>query len=268
MAKIVDNSNKPALRRQEKLLQNLIVDHSRPNHHIVWASSRYNRIPKQEINLIDLDVIQPDARNGDGGIRTPRSIIAQMNQRVDYESSHWPARRDNWQDYVADQKLEICCGEVPFIVDRYDADFNLIPAPERHGFLDRKLQVVSRFCSQADDWLKWTLIAYQSCYGYELCGDRLFLARENLLYTFVDFWNFYFPEQTIDLKRKLSPAQLAMLQELTNIISWNLFQMDGLTGCVPYTEPKIPAQITDWQTGEVIKFANLYKPEATTLAPR
>ena len=51
----------------------------------------------------------------------------------------------NWQDYVDSKRLEITCGEAPYLVSRYDAatgDF-ILPPIRRIGILDRKLRIVN-----------------------------------------------------------------------------------------------------------------------------
>lgn len=257
---IIDPSGKPALRRQTQLLKILLLDRSCSNigetHHLAWRNEKNLPNPVwQELQVCDLDklTLARSRRELIGlEVRTPLAIVAEMNRQVDYQSGHWPADRTNWQVYVADPKLEICCGLAPFI-----ANYGPKSAPtNRVGFLDRKLQAVSRFCSQQLDWLHWAKIAYQSSYGYELHGDKLFLARENLLYTFVDFWNYQFSGDKIDLRRKLSSSQQEILESLAEIISWNLFQMDGLTYRLPHANRL--AKITDWQSGEVINFQDLF----------
>jgi len=47
---------------------------------------------------------------------TPLSIVKQMNDACDSQK----ISKNNWQEYVALLKLEITCGEAPFIVSRYD----------------------------------------------------------------------------------------------------------------------------------------------------
>ncbi|ETD18560.1 hypothetical protein HMPREF1199_01378 [Hoylesella oralis CC98A] len=50
----------------------------------------------------------------------------------------------SWKDYVSDTRLEITCGEAPYIVSRYDTTTGeAIPIEQRIGLLDRKLRVVS-----------------------------------------------------------------------------------------------------------------------------
>jgi hypothetical protein len=127
---------------------------------------------------------------------------------------------NNWQEYVALLKLEITCGEAPYPVS--DSQ-ELLPLPERVGFLDTKLSVVSKYCDTHEDWVKWAKIAFQSSYGYEWQGDSLLIARENLLYTFIDYY---------EDKFKNFPS-IVLQKELAEIIVWNIFQMDGLKYVIP-----------------------------------
>jgi hypothetical protein len=134
--------------------------------------------------------------------------------------------KNNWQEYVSLLKLEITCGEAPYIVSRYDPvsdSQELVALAKRVGFLDYKLRVVSKYCDTAEDWIKWTKIAFQSSYGYEWQGDSLLIARENLLYTFIDYY---------EDKFKTSPS-LNLQKEIAEIIVWNIFQMDGLRYVIP-----------------------------------
>lgn len=129
-----------------------------------------------------------------------------------------------WRDYVRDTRLEITCGEAPYIVSRYDTvSGETIPIEQRVGLLDRKLRVVSENVDNTTDWLKWAQVAYQNVYGYEWQGDNLLLARENLLMTFVDYYKAKFGKE----------PQLKSLLYIAYIISWNFWQMDGLKGVIP-----------------------------------
>lgn len=129
-----------------------------------------------------------------------------------------------WQDYVKDIRLEITCGEAPYLVSRYDTTTGMIIEPmNRIGLLDRKIRIVNENTDNEADWFEWIKWAYKSVYGFEWQGDSLLIARENLLYTFID----YFKE------RFKKDPQIVQLKELAHIISWNLWQMDGLKGVVP-----------------------------------
>lgn len=136
---------------------------------------------------------------------------------------------DDWKKYVDSRRLEITCGEAPFLASRYDASTGeFISVKDRIGVLDRKLRIVNENTSNKEDWLKWTYRAFQSVYGYEFQGDNLLIGRINLLMTFVEYYQEQWNEQpTVD-----------ELKKVANIISWNLWQMDGLSGRVPLGDPK------------------------------
>lgn len=130
----------------------------------------------------------------------------------------------SWQAYVDSRRLEITCGEAPFLVSRYDAATGQsIPPAERIGILDRKLRVVTENTCTEADWLKWVYRALQATYGYEYQGDSLLLARTNLLLAFV---------QAVQERLHRSPTT-PELKKAANILVWNLWQMDGLKQCVP-----------------------------------
>ncbi len=129
-----------------------------------------------------------------------------------------------WRDYVNENRLEITCGEAPYLVSRYDTvTGEPIPVERRIGLLDRKLRVVGENTETSGDWLKAAQAAYMSIYGFEWQGDNLVLARETLLYTFLDYYRAKFGKD----------PQLKSLQYIAYIISWNIWQMDGLKGVIP-----------------------------------
>ena len=136
---------------------------------------------------------------------------------------------DGWKKYVDSKRLEITCGEAPYIVSRYDAATGeLIEVKQRIGILDRKLRVVNENTDNEAEWFKWVLRAYQSVYGYEIQGDSLLIARINLLVTFVDYMQDRWDRVPTDTE----------LKKIVNVIVWNLWQMDGITGMIPFGKPK------------------------------
>lgn len=143
--------------------------------------------------------------------------------------------RKSWKEYVRLRILEITCGEAPFLASRYDTvTGEWIDVNSRVGLLDRKLRVVNENTESEADWIKYAFEAYQSTYGFEWQGDSLLIARENLLFTFIDYYN--------DRFSKLPEKDI--LLQLATILSWNIFQMDGLKYVVPYScEPKTEGQM-------------------------
>ena len=131
-----------------------------------------------------------------------------------------------WRDYVRDTRLEITCGEGPYLTSRYDPTTGeYIPVRERIGMVDRKLRVVGERTTTTGEWLEAAQEALKSAYGYEWQGDSLLLARENLFYTWLEHYQAKFGNEAMPLERSCKSAAY--------IISWNVFQMDGLKGVVP-----------------------------------
>ena len=131
-----------------------------------------------------------------------------------------------WQDYVNANRLEISCGEAPYLASRYDTvTGNIIPVKERIGLLDRKLRVVSENVDSEPEWYEWAKNAIKSIYGYDWQGDNVLLARENLLFTFSDYY---------EDKFGVFPIK-EYLREIAEILSWNIWQMDGLKFVIPNT---------------------------------
>ena len=134
-----------------------------------------------------------------------------------------------WVQYVQSRRLEVTCGEAPFLASRYDAATGeMIPVARRIGILDRKLRVVSENAATEDEWRKYATHAVQSTYGYEYQGDNLLLARVNLLLTYAEH---------LQARWQRKPTK-EELQPIANIISWNLWQMDGLHLSVPGGKPQ------------------------------
>jgi hypothetical protein len=229
------------LLKKDHLLEILLQDKT-TSKNILWATDSYEQKGKKFAPLAPITtdlvtgkngtLIQPRAikskeeqliRTRDKAeVFTPLSIVKQMNEACDINR----VTKNNWQDYVALLKLEITCGEAPFIVSRYDPISDkqeLLPIRKRVGFLDKKLRLISKYCDTQEDWLKWANIDFQSSYGYEWQGDSLLIARENLLYTFIDYYQDKFKE----------PPSIQLQKEIAEIIVWNIFQMDGLKYVIP-----------------------------------
>ena len=145
-------------------------------------------------------------------------------------------RTPAWVQYVQSRRLEVTCGEAPFLASRYDAATGeMIPVARRIGILDRKLRVVSENAATEDEWRKYATHAVQSTYGYEYQGDNLLLARVNLLLTYAEH---------LQARWQRKPTE-EELQPIATIISWNLWQMDGLHLSVPGGKPQPEAEQLD-----------------------
>lgn len=134
-----------------------------------------------------------------------------------------------WQQYVDSRRLEITCGEAPFLVSRYDAsNGELIEPPLRRiGILDRKLRIVNENAGSYLDWLKWSVRAIEASYGFEYQGDNLLIARANILLTYVDYYK----------ERWGCVPDKNLLHRVATRIVWNIWQMDGLKDTVPLGKP-------------------------------
>ncbi len=130
----------------------------------------------------------------------------------------------SWKDYVELNRLEVSCGEAPYITSRYDTvSGEFIEVPNRIGLLDRKLRVISENTSTKEEWLEWAYRAVQSIYGFDWQGDNVLIARENVLFDVLEYYNAKFNE-------KIETSQLL---EFAKIIVWNIWQMDGVKFVVP-----------------------------------
>ena len=215
---------------------------------------------------------QTDRSRDMAEVFTPSWICDAQNNLVDESLTPNPSPKGEgncknegvfWQDYVRLTCLEITCGEAPYLASRYDAATGeQIPLEKRIGLLDRKLRMINDNTETKEDWKEWALTAYHNTYGYEWQGDNLLLAREALLYTFIDYYRAKFGER---------PSEEDVLR-IADIVSWNLWQMDGLRGVPPdYPSPgelldnPIPDMFTtycvirDWEEGNELRYVDLIK---------
>ena len=133
----------------------------------------------------------------------------------------------NWKEYVKLSRMEISCGEAPYLTSRYDTVTGKpIKIIDRIGLLDRKLRIVNENVDDKKDWIKWAKIAYKNIYGFEYQGDNLLIARENLFQTFIENYKYKFDEEPEEKEKKC----IALIR------SWNIWQMDGITMTVPYCD--------------------------------
>ena len=129
-----------------------------------------------------------------------------------------------WHAYVEASRLEITCGEAPFVCSRYDTvTGEELPVRERVGFLDRKLRVVTEKTKTRKEWTRHALNALRATYGFEYQGDNLLIARVNVLETFAEH-----------LCERWGPGiTREELERAAWIVSWNFWQMNGFTDAVP-----------------------------------
>lgn len=249
----------------DKLLEILLKDHS-SNKNIIWATDNYafrgkGYYPHDHIALKSITgrnglVIKPRVKKSKkeqnkrikdkAEVFTPSWICNAQNNLVDeawfgrknvfnvenQEQKTWQVVKDKiifpegrtWQDYVKENRLEISCGEAPYLVSRYDTvTGEWLETNNRIGLLDRKLRIINENVDNEKDWHDWAVVAFKSIYGFEWQGDSLLIARENLLFTFIDYYVDRFENYPIK----------EYLEEIAKILSWNIWQMDGLKFVIP-----------------------------------
>ncbi len=162
------------------------------------------------------------SKSNEGNLEENKTFLS-----LGWQTNHEPIAFPNgktWRDYVREQRLEITCGEAPYLASRYDTTTGaFIPVTDRIGLLDRKLRVVGENTTDPKEWFEATKDAFKSVYAYEWHGDSLFLARESLLCSFVDYCLDKFGQQ----------PDLEQILDIGLIIAWNVWQMDGLKGVIP-----------------------------------
>lgn len=259
---LIDIKEEKLLSIDTELLNILLKDNS-SGKNIIWASDDYesngigfdfeSEITVNKITGIYKNLIKPRSKKtkeekstrarNNAEVFTPSWICNEQNNLADeawfekkgiFNTSadkKWITNynkiefgKKKWQDYIKSTRLEISCGEAPYLVSRYDTvTGKTIKLEERIGLLDRKLRVVSENNDNQEEWINWSINAVKSVYGFDWQGDNVLLARENLLYTFIDYYYDKF-NQKPDMK---------LVKEIANIISWNIWQMDGIKYVIP-----------------------------------
>lgn len=258
MGKLIDFSDPCLLTFLPVLLQ----DHT-TGKKIIWATDPPPELGvgfADEITLEQLDKVQLVPRvqkrledqkkrtSKKAEVFTPTWICKKMADVAENDLNG-----ENWKEYINKTCLEVTCGEAPFLTSRYDTTTGqMIAVPGRIGLLDRKLNVLAEKFSDYDMWMCWAISAYASTYGYEWQGDNLLLARCNLFLTLIENFRYRF-----DAKRLEIGCMPMFLDCIADIISWNVWQMDGLKKTVPGTD--IPCKIKDWKTDKEILFKDVGK---------
>lgn len=257
-----------------------------------------NQITSEQLPRVCENIIQPriakvledqaERTRKKGEVFTPAWICNLMNNACDEEWFHrknifnvsdghsWTAtlqpvtfpENKTWKQYIDSRRMEITCGEAPYLVSRYDTSTGeYIPPCHRIGILDRKIRIVNENTADFDEWFYWTLRAFQSVYGYEYQGDSLLIARVNLLMTFEEYYRERWQKE---------PEEKEILA-VADVIAWNLWQMDGLKAVIPFGKPyrkaeqsslydpkeaadltvPVPCKIFDWRENHSSLFREL-----------
>lgn len=262
-SELVDVRENGLVNIDQELLSILLKDRT-TNKNIIWATDMYEERGNQYLSNSQItisaitgyygQVIKPRAKKSKkeqtlrsrakAEVFTPSWICNEQNNIVDDNWFGYPnvfniPRKNGWKtnekkivfpkdktwiDYVKSIRLEISCGEAPYLVSRYDSvTGEIIPTHSRIGLLDRKFRIINENAITNEEWNEYVEIAYKSIYGYEWQGDSLLIARENLLYTYTDYY----------YERYNKKPSLDKVKKIAEIISWNIFQMDGMKFVIP-----------------------------------
>ncbi len=262
MGKLIDFSD-PCLRM---FLSVLLQDHT-TDKNIIWATDPPPELGigfADEITLEQLDKVQlvprVQKRLADQKKRTSKKAEVFTPTWVCKKMTD-VAEKDlvgkDWIEYINKTCLEVTCGEAPFLTSRYDTTTGqMIAVPDRIGLLDRKLNVITEEHFKNPKiwdyslWLNYAMNAYMSTYGYEWQGDNLLLARCNLFLTLMKNFRSLFGNEIEN--HRMSPV---LIDAIADVISWNIWQMDGLKKTVPGTD--IPCKIKDWKANKEILFKDV-----------
>lgn len=248
----------------------LLQDHT-TGKNIIWATDPPHELGvgfADEITLEQLDKIQLVPRvqkrladqkkrtSKKAEVFTPTWVCKKMTDVAEKD-----LKGEDWIEYINKTCLEVTCGEAPFLTSRYDATTGkMIAVPDRIGLLDRKLNAITEEHLKDPKiwdyslWLNYAMNAYMSTYGYEWQGDNLLLARCNLFLTLMENFRSLFGNEIEN--HRMSPV---LIDAIADVISWNVWQMDGLKKTVPGTD--IPCKIKDWKADKEILFKDVGEDE-------
>lgn len=246
---VADISENVIREKMPEILDILLMDRTtstpkRPKN-IIWANDNYIKYGRRAYaakaqikaelvvgvmekviipRALKSNVMQKSRTRSKAEVFTPVWIVKKQNDTVNdtYKS-------DDLEKYARRKWLEITCGEAPYMTTRYDMETGkMIPLSERVGFVDLKLTRINKEITDKAEWQRLVELAYKASYGFEWNGDSLLLARENLLYTYRDYYFEKWQEEPLH----------GLFEKIAMIISYNVFQMDGLNYTVPLTEKK------------------------------
>ncbi|MQS89721.1 restriction endonuclease [Companilactobacillus mishanensis] len=232
-----------------KILDILLIDRTmstpRKTKNIIWANDNYIKFGFKQYSatsqiLPELvtgnmgDVIKPRAlksldvqkerTKSKAEVFTPTWVVKKQNDAVDDDY-----KNDDLETYISRSWLEIAAGEGPYMASRYDMDSGeIVSICDRVGFVDRKLRRINSEVNDKAEWQRLVLKAFKASYGFEWNGDSLLLARENLLYTYRDYYQ----------QKWSSLPTYGLMENIAEVISYNVFQMDGLKLIIPLSEKK------------------------------
>ena len=174
----IDINEKSLYEKYPTVLDILLLDNTTKKN-IIWATNSYKRRGYRfsdnilPINVIKGNIIQPRSKKAkaeqakrskdSAEVFTPSWMCNKQNNLIDEEwfgkkdvfnielNNDWIVNEEkiimpegkSWIDYIKDIRLEITCGEAPYLVSRYDTVTGKpIETKKRIGLLDRKFRIV------------------------------------------------------------------------------------------------------------------------------
>lgn len=166
---------------------------------------------------------------------------------TNHENVTFPDEK-SWMKYVRCRRMEMACGESPYLASRYDTTTGIhIPIEERVGILDRKFRVINENTPSEPTkfnkrhWMRKAYQALQSVYGFDWQGDNVFLSRESLFISFCEYYH----------RRWGRLPHMGAMAKAAEIIAWNIWQMDGTRFTIP--DSNHLCRIMEWHGAEPLK---------------
>lgn len=259
----IELTEKELVKKYPGILEILLIDRT-TGKNILWGTSNYSKfgkgfamndfLPFKQLTNSSKEIIKPrilkskteqKKRSKDmAEVFTPAWVCNLQNNLIDEEwfgyknvfnieeDNAWKKidkvdfKDKNWKDYIDLERLEITCGEAPYLTSRYDVVSGGEIAPlDRIGLLDRKLRVVFENTNNEEEYIENSLLALKRIYGYDFQGDNVLIARKNLLFTYIEFY----------IEKFGVEPSIELLTEVAKIISWNIWQMDGIKFVIPFS---------------------------------
>ena len=177
----------------DPIILNLLLKDNTTKKNIIWATNNYEKkgrsyyfdsqIYDYLITGINGEVIKPrvkkskeeqnDRIKNKAEVFTPSWICNEQNNLIDeawfgYKdvfnrriNDHWKTNYKkvkfindkSWEDYINELRLEVSCGEAPYLVSRYDTVSGIIiDVKDRIGLLDRKLRIINENVDDENNW--------------------------------------------------------------------------------------------------------------------
>ena len=204
---LVDIKEDKILQFDYELMAILLKDNTTKKN-ILWATDNYSnhgigfkekdQITVEKVTGIYGELIKPRIKKtkeeqnkrikDKAEVFTPSWVCNKQNNLIDNKwfgkenifneelSNDWKTKKrkikipkgKTWDEYIRLNRLEVSCGEAPYLVSRYDTvTGNTIKLIDRIGLLDRKFRILNENVNDYDEWVMWSKIAIKSVYGFD-----------------------------------------------------------------------------------------------------